>query len=322
MTTAPGKTYRSIREPSPLHLVAGSKADWPQGPFQSGGLAMQLAVALQTTLDVNNLVECFAREVLGVIPHDSIYFVNEDHGVYFLHGETARHSCHYHLTVEGQSYGELSFSRGRKFTEEELSLMEHLLCALVYPLRNALTYKAAVEEARRDPLTGVYNRGVMETVLAREVGLAHRHRSPFSAVFLDIDRFKSINDCHGHAVGDEAIRAFVRCVEKSIRTTDILSRYGGDEFLVLLNNTPLDGAVLLAERIRKVVEEEGRLGHAAPDLRLSASIGVAALQPGESAESLVARADAALNLAKQRGRNCVRADCSIISDSELASNLQ
>lgn len=321
MKTTPWKTAGHINS-APLQLVLAAKAGLRHEPLPAESLVLQLTAALQKTLDVNMLIECFAREVRGVIPHDSIYFVNEDHGVYFLHGEAARHSCHYHLTVEGQSYGDLSFGRGWKFTEEELSLLEHLLCALVYPLRNALTYKAVVEEARRDPLTGVYNRGVMETVLAREVGLAHRHRSPFSAVFLDIDRFKAINDCYGHAVGDEAIRAFVRCVEKTIRTTDILSRYGGDEFLVLLNNTPLDGAVLLAERIRKVVEEEGRLGHTAPDLRLSTSIGVAALQPGESAESLVARADAALNLAKQQGRNCVRADCSIISDSELASNLQ
>ncbi|OGI48104.1 MAG: hypothetical protein A2151_02820 [Candidatus Muproteobacteria bacterium RBG_16_65_34] len=320
MKTTPWKTAGHINS-APLQLVLVAKAGLQHEQLPAESLLLQLTVALQKTLDVNTLIECFAREVRGVIPHDSIYFVNEDHGVYFLHGEAARHSCHYHLTVEGQSYGDLSFGRGRKFTEEELSLLEHLLCALVYPLRNALTYKAVVEEARRDPLTGVYNRGVMETVLAREVGLAHRHRSPFSAIFLDIDLFKSINDCHGHAVGDEAIRAFVRCVEKSIRTTDILSRYGGDEFLVLLNNTPLDGAVLLAERIRKVVEEEGRLGHTAPDLRLSASIGVATLQPGESAESLVARADAALNLAKQRGRNCVRADCSIASNPRLTESL-
>lgn len=322
MKTTPWKTAGHINS-APLQLVLAAKAGLQHEQLRAESLVLQLTVTLQKTLDVNKLVECFSREVREAVPHDSIYFVNENHGIDFLHGQTARHSCQCHLSVEGKSYGKISFTRDHKFMEKEITLLRHLLIsALVYPVRNGLAYKAAVEEAQRDPLTGVYNRGVMETVLAREVGLAHRHRSPFSAIFLDIDRFKSINDCHGHAVGDEAIRAVVRCVEKSIRTTDILSRYGGDEFLVLLNNTPLDGAVLLAERIRKVVEEEGRLGHTAPDLRLSASIGVAALQPGESAESLVARADAALNLAKQRGRNCVRTDCSTASNPRLTESLQ
>jgi diguanylate cyclase (GGDEF)-like protein len=208
--------------------------------------------------------------------------------------------------IGGTVLGEIAFSRKQVFSPTEISALECLLCTLVYPLRNGLNYKTAMEEARRDPLTGVYNRGAMEVMIEREVGLARRYRSPLSLIFMDIDCFKSINDTYGHMIGDEVIREFVRCVNDKMRTTDILFRYGGDEFVAILPNTTLEGAEQLAGRIREAVANSIRLTRIGRGMKITTSIGISSLESRETAQRLLDRADRSLNLAKQDGRDCIR----------------
>lgn len=286
---------KSVRVPSPSQ--AGSQ--------DRTNIALQITAALQTTLDLNRQVEIFGAEIRKHVAHDSLGYSNEDLGYFIEEGTPGRHSCTYRLTLEQQVLGEVRFTRNTRFQEPEVETLEFLLCSLVYPLRNALHYRQALDEARRDALTGVNNRGAMDATLRREVALAHRHNTEFSVIVLDIDRFKAINDSHGHAVGDQALRRFVECVNTKIRTTDILARFGGDEFVVLLANTPYEGARLLASRIREAVAATD-CSDIAPGLRITSSIGVAELARGESAEQLMGRADQALYQAKQDGRNCVR----------------
>lgn len=268
--------------------------------------ALDITAVLQRTLDVGRLVELFSKELRKVVTHDSVAYRHDAHAVRFQLGRPARHSCTYNLTVEDEDLGAVTFTRRARFSNDELTLIEYLLCSLVYPLRNAIDYKKVTDQAHRDPLTGVYNRGMLETVLRREVALAKRHRSPFSAVFVDIDRFKDINDRLGHATGDRAIRSFVENIERNMRSTDMLARYGGDEFVLMLSNTPESGAALVAERIRKAVEATVCHDDDGNVVRLTASLGVAALKSSDTSESLLARADHALHAAKQAGRNCVR----------------
>jgi len=273
---------------------------------QSHDITLKLAVALQTTLDVQRLIALFAEELGKVIPHDHVAYRNTEQAIEFQIQQPARHSCTYGLTLEQQPLGEISFTRRKKFSDQEIAQLEQLLGCLVYPLRNGLHYKQALDEARKDPLTGVFNRSVLETVLGREVGLARRYGNALSLIFLDIDRFKSINDTHGHAVGDQVIRGFVDQVIKNIRTTDVVGRYGGDEFVIVLTNTPIDGAMLLAERIRQSVSQLSYRAPSGRTIELSASLGVACANGDETAATLLDRADRALATAKQSGRNCVQ----------------
>lgn len=300
------KTAQRNGELDPSALIRQSRSATRASRPRPTDLALRLVGVLQTTLDSTRLLELFAGEIGRAVAVDSVYYVNEEHGIYYLTGQVARHSCRYRLVIQDQAFGEITFTRHRKFSAHELMVLELLLCGLVYPLRNALTHKAAVEEARRDPLSGVYNRGVLDAALRREVALAHRHGFPFSLIFIDIDRFKAINDAHGHTVGDRAIRAFVECVERCVRVSDMLGRYGGDEFVLLLSNTPLDGALLLADRIRAAVSQAACLEE--PGLRLTASFGVGSLRPGEDGDTLLDRVDHALREAKRAGRNRVHAD--------------
>ena len=196
-------------------------------------------------------------------------------------------------------------TRRRKFTAHETHLLEHLLCCLVYPLRNAILYRHALTAALTDPLTGVNNRTAMNSALIRETELARRHGNALSLIAADIDHFKRINDTYGHLAGDYVLKSVAEALNDCTRRTDIVFRSGGEEFLVLLSNTGKQGALLLAERIRSTIEA---CDLAYSDHRIAAtiSLGVACYGKGDNSESLFEKADTALYAAKAAGRNCVK----------------
>ena len=178
------------------------------------------------------------------------------------------------------------------------------MCTLVYPIRNATMYQAALNSAYRDPLTGVENRAVLESRLPREIQLSQRHGTPASVLVLDVDRFKSINDSHGHHTGDLVLQRLVAVFQSVLRNTDLICRYGGDEFVIVLSNTDAEGGLYVAERIRQKVENlRVQVGNV--NLVLSTSIGLTELRLDDDASTVFERADAALLLAKQSGRNNV-----------------
>ena len=177
------------------------------------------------------------------------------------------------------------------------------MSGLLYPLRNALLYHRAVQTALIDPLTGVKNRSTLDDAFQRELKLARRHNHDLSVILLDIDHFKQVNDQHGHLYGDQALRAVAQCVQRTIRDSDLLFRFGGEEFMILLSGTGAEGSALLAERIRREVERITPF----PDGKttLTISLGVTSLRQEDAPESLLERADAALYQAKRSGRNRV-----------------
>jgi diguanylate cyclase (GGDEF)-like protein len=157
-----------------------------------------------------------------------------------------------------------------------------------------------------DPLTGAYGRVEILPVLREARELALRNVQPSCIAFMDLDRFKAVNDTCGHGVGDQALVGAVRCVTEHLRPYDKVFRYGGDEFLLLLPGVRLDGAQHLVERIRAglaatelAVTEEGER------IFLTASFGLTALEPDLAVEESIGRADKALLLAKAAGRNRV-----------------
>jgi diguanylate cyclase (GGDEF)-like protein/PAS domain S-box-containing protein len=157
------------------------------------------------------------------------------------------------------------------------------------------------ELATTDPLTGLKNRLVLQQQLEEEHKRALRYEAPLSLVLLDVDHFKSFNDTFGHPAGDEVLKRLARILQDSARTTDIVARFGGEEFAILLPSTDFEGAINLAERFRRAVESVSW------DRRpVTASFGVAACTPNMTEPSaLVSAADAAMYRAKQGGRNRV-----------------
>jgi diguanylate cyclase (GGDEF)-like protein/putative nucleotidyltransferase with HDIG domain/PAS domain S-box-containing protein len=168
--------------------------------------------------------------------------------------------------------------------------------------RNAPQFRELKLAASRDPLTGVANRGELEKHLRRMFDDFHRQETDvFSVVFLDIDHFKSINDTHGHGVGDRVLAAVARLLQAELYSGELVARYGGEEFVILCPSTDLDAALRKAERLRTALAET-TIGEQ-PRISATASLGVAQIESDDNVESLLGRADAALYDAKQSGRN-------------------
>lgn len=162
-----------------------------------------------------------------------------------------------------------------------------------------------------DPLTQVHNRRYLSQHLASELAFAERHGTSISVVLLDIDNFKSINDVHGHPVGDHVLTAIAAIAAAQIRTEDVVARYGGEEFMIVLRETPVAGAEALAERIRRAVAETLIEPPGGAPFRVTLSAGCASLSctRGSSIGELIQLADRRLYLAKARGRNLVVGRC-------------
>jgi diguanylate cyclase (GGDEF)-like protein len=158
--------------------------------------------------------------------------------------------------------------------------------------------------SRRDALTGLPNRRAFDEELARGVARAARDAKPLAVVLLDVDRFKVVNDTHGHAAGDVVLREIAARAAAAVRGGDFVARIGGEEFALLLHGADLPGALELAERVRAGVAATPIPAGSGP-LAVTASLGCAVLAPGEAPEAVVARADARLYDAKRGGRDRV-----------------
>ncbi len=181
-----------------------------------------------------------------------------------------------------------------------------LLAAIVDVTVQRQTHEVLVEQATHDQLTGLYNRRHVEDVLRKELDRAQRHARPLAVAMLDADHFKNINDTYGHQTGDEVLRAISDRCRRTLRSNDVLGRYGGEEFLIVFPETNLEEAGAVAERLRVAVAESPiQVGDNA--LAVTVSIGVASFAAGQDLEKLFERADSALYAAKQDGRNLVRA---------------
>lgn len=164
------------------------------------------------------------------------------------------------------------------------------------------------EQALRDPLTGLFNRRQLDAQLAPMLQQCRAHGTPLAIVLIDLDHFKRINDAHGHAAGDTVLQALAQLLLRHVRPSDLACRLGGEEFLLVLDNTTLTTATERAETVRQAFEVL-RVRAANHDLSATLSCGVAAFTGDESRpEALLARADQALYAAKEGGRNRVVVD--------------
>ncbi len=167
----------------------------------------------------------------------------------------------------------------------------------------------SIEMAITDALTGLYNRRYMETHVGTLVDQAIARGKPLSVLILDIDYFKAINDTHGHDAGDDVLQDFAIRIRKSIRGIDLACRYGGEEFVVVMPETDMAVATMVAERLRRrIASEPFPIQKGAKVIEVTISIGIAALGPNDNAAAVIKRADQALYRAKRDGRNRVVPD--------------
>ena len=265
---------------------------------------LQLTDLLSRNLDLTEIFKVFSNEIRFLVTHSSYRYVSEHHQAVIKQGKLNRHSLHYHLSIDEMDLGELTIYRKEPFGANEVCQFEELLCSLVYPLKNALMYHIAITSAYKDPLTNINNRAAMDKMLPREVRLAKRHDQRLAMMIMDLDGFKKINDTHGHDMGDSLLKKVADKVMSRLRDTDMLFRYGGDEFVAALPLTEIQGAIDVANRILIGIKDIS--SDECPEFKdVGMSIGLSMLNAGDDFNAFFKRVDRALYQAKNAGKHRV-----------------
>ncbi|MDR3211596.1 MAG: GGDEF domain-containing protein [Planctomycetota bacterium] len=262
-----------------------------------------------------------SQDIVGKTVMDLEYLSVSDREFYHkedldmvTHGETSHHIMTY-LLSDGRNHTCLYWSGG--FIQEDgergligvivdISEQSKMIAGLQVELQTATSQRKLAEEASSiDSLTGLSNRRAFDLLLKTRISSAILERTGFSCLLVDVDHFKQVNDTFGHQVGDQVLQKVGQTLKLSARDGDAICRYGGEEFVLLLPGRGLDGATMVAERLRQNVS----LGIALPDgTNLTVSVGGSEYIVGEEGAETIRRADEALYMAKKTGRNrvCVR----------------
>ena len=210
------------------------------------------------------------------------------------------------LNMKNKSIGLLavSHSKPEAFGQEELKLLSIIADHSILAINNATLHNRIKKLSITDGLTGLYVYRYFQDKLEEELRRAQRYQEQLSVIVVDIDAFKSINDTHGHLVGDMVLKEISQILRNVCREVDIIARYGGDEFVVILPQTEREGSFYLAERARKTIKNYEFQSPGNEPIKLTVSCGVAALLPDiKDKESLIKKADDALYRAKNEGKN-------------------
>lgn len=261
-----------------------------------------LTSRLQTSLEIDRLVGYFFDEACATTALHALSYRHADTDFDLEIGNVEGYGVNYSLYQQADSLGELHLFSLEPLTESALEQLESMISCMLFPLRNALIYRRAILASLRDPLTGAGNRVALEQSLTRETELCRRHGQPMSVIMLDMDHFKQLNDTYGHQAGDAALKATALLLREQLRNVDMVFRYGGEEFVLVLSNTGPAATAIVAERIRAAIQNLCFLVGDRP-VRLSASLGYATFRWSESPDELLQRADQALYQAKREGRN-------------------
>jgi diguanylate cyclase (GGDEF)-like protein len=210
------------------------------------------------------------------------------------------------LVSRGRTIGVLEIinKKGGPFTRKDLQLVLTLVEPCAIAIENAILFQRTEQLTITDDLTRLFNSRYLNLYLGREIKRCKRHGIPLSVIFLDLDGFKGINDQYGHLAGSGTLTEVGKILAQGVRESDILARYGGDEFVVVLPETPASGALVIAERLRRAIEEHPFLEPQGLGARISASFGIStypdhALTP----EGLIQKADQAMYRVKEREKN-------------------
>jgi len=275
------------------------------------GLQLDQLPELKLAADATDVNKWFDKELS---PHLTVY-KPEHKAIFGKSFSTLKCVALIPLIRQGRLIGSLnlgSAKKGRFQSSSSTDFLQRLAAIVSICFENALNVTRLERVGMTDPLTCVYNRRFFEQRLTEIVSSSVRYNFELSCVFLDVDKFKAVNDKQGHQVGDLVLQEVASIVDQHLRGSDMIARYGGEEFVVLLPQTPVDQAYSVAERIRKSIASHPFILAENNTLSITASIGVAGMCTGDMARTaielgrdLVKRADLALLDAKASGRNKV-----------------
>jgi diguanylate cyclase (GGDEF)-like protein len=257
---------------------------------------------LQTTLEIQQQLNIVSMAVGKVLPISALSLKTAVGDFAASGSSQADYEHRSMLVLNQQCLAELIYQSNHAFTpmvQRELLLLES---EWLFALRNALVVSRLQQMALKDTLTGLGNRRFFDDSFDKAVQLSKRHNERCALILLDLDNFKQVNDTAGHSAGDDVLLAVADCLRDTLRVTDSLFRFGGDEFAVLLSGQDADSAELVARRLVKVINQH----YLCQQYNVSASAGLSVLRADQSCRQLFASADNALYQAKEGGKSTVR----------------
>lgn len=257
---------------------------------------------LQTTLDIEQILNIFSMEAAKLVSFVGLTLSYDDKTVKVPGSQIEKFEHSYPITVAGNLIAKLVYSTAFALKQNLSAKLEQLHEQLKYPLRNAIEFDRLKRMSLKDHLTGVGNRASFEDNYDRLLAHSERKKEPFTMMLFDLDNFKQVNDDFGHERGDRILQSFARVLTHCLRNTDLIFRFGGDEFVALLDHSDSASAELVAKRIMTAINKDPIMSNNG----VTSSIGYAQWRQGDDDKSLFVRADRALYMAKAAGRDCVK----------------
>lgn len=261
-----------------------------------------LLKALQTSLEVESVLQAFTHFVQAKLPLATLEFDNENLHYSLLHGPEPVDQCvstARQLELNNNSLGTLVYHFSSSLTAPQTVWLDEAEACLLYPLYNALQFRVLRHQAVRDHLTNLGNRVLLEEVLEQLLTEQERNHKPHAVMLLDLDNFKAVNDSHGHGCGDQVLAEFAAILRQQLRGSDRLFRYGGDEFLIVVNGPDENTLHRIFRRLQLCVDAHSLLRKH----HITCSGGAVFIKPAHDAKSLLEDADKALYHAKRNGRD-------------------
>ena len=262
-----------------------------------------LVAKLQTTLSIEEILTIFAEHAKQLINLSGLQFQSALGVSQSAGSDTSQTPYSFDLDIESERLGQLIYFSQFPMGKAIEAKLKQLHTALVYPLRNALMYTRVLRLATKDALTGLNNRSQFNDSLAQKLERCRRQHRPFSLMLLDLDNFKQVNDNFGHKIGDDVLQEFANVLRSSVRGTDSIFRFGGDEFALLIDDPEFTTNKVIADRIMSLVASSGLMAQ----YDVTSSIGYTLANNQDCENEVFARADKGLYKAKAAGRNCARA---------------
>lgn len=262
-----------------------------------------LVAKLQTTLNIDEILNIYADYAKQIINFSGIQFHSTQGVTQVAQSDNSTSPYSFDLDINNEHLGQLVYFSQYPLTGNINAKLTGLHNALVYPLRNAIMYSRVLKLATKDTLTGLNNRSQFNDILFEKLERCRRQHRSFSLMLLDLDNFKQVNDNFGHKVGDDVLKEFSAVLQTSIRGTDCVFRFGGDEFAILIDDPEFITNKVIAQRIMRLVEESNIMSK----YQVTTSIGYTLVNSHDCEDEVFSRADKGLYKAKASGRNCARA---------------
>jgi diguanylate cyclase (GGDEF)-like protein len=248
---------------------------------------LALMEQLQTTLDMERLLNIFAMEASKYVDFSGLYFKRGDISAAIRGSRTGKIERHFELKVNQQFVGVLTYAINSPISITNYKILTELHQYLINPLNNAITFHNTLQLAMQDGLTNLGNRRCFDEQLKRAMHHAYRQRNSVGLIVCDLDKFKAINDTYGHNIGDNVLVQFSEALKSSVRDSDSVFRFGGDEFAIIVEDATQDSLTVIEQRISHTMTSDALLSR----YQVTCSLGHTFMDRIDTEESFFERAD-------------------------------